>query len=321
MAFSVGFISAFVSALALWIIDKGFWWLSLVALGAGVAISAPIFFFAHYRPTVVKSARRIDRYGLEERLITMVEYENDDSLMAKTQREDAVEKLSRFKAQSIRIAVSTFAVVFLIITAIVGSGMVTVSTLSAFGLLPDFSEVMEQVLPEEPEVYVSVTYEVEGGGFIEGEADQLVLLGGNAEPVEAIADEGYAFLNWDDGYKKTVRSDGGIREDIILIAIFEEVGDGEGEGDGDAEGDQEGQSGKPGGKPGENPSSNQENDDSSSNQGGGKYEEANQIIDGETYYREVLGGYVDDIIKYLEEHGDELTDEERKIIEAYIGIV
>ena len=63
------------------------------------------------------------------------------------------------------------------------------------------------------------------------------------------------------------------------------------------------------------------NSDDSSNSGPSKYKTYNQFIDGETYYRELLELYRDDIIAYLNTHGAEMTPEEREIIEAYIGIV
>ena len=55
--------------------------------------------------------------------------------------------------------------------------------------------------------------------------------------------------------------------------------------------------------------------------GGGKYEEANQIIDGETYYREVKQLYKEMLLERLETEGDQLSPEERAIIEAYLEIV
>ena len=55
--------------------------------------------------------------------------------------------------------------------------------------------------------------------------------------------------------------------------------------------------------------------------GGGKYSMENQIINGDVYYRDYLEEYRDNIRQYLEEHGGSLTEEQRKIIESYIGIV
>ena len=316
-----GFATGFVGALTLWIIDIGYWWLALVSIAVGTAVSAPIFYFKKFRPTAVSNARRIDGLGLEERLITMVEYESDDSYIAKVQREDAKEKLNAFSTANIKLKISKSMIVFLVVSFFISSGMTTVTLLSEKGIIGSFNEIIDDILPEEPEVYVSVTYEVEEGGYIEGEADQLVLLGGNSEPVEAIADEGYAFVEWSDGYSKPIRSDSKIVEDVVFFAIFEQLGEGDQPG-GDQDGGDEGENGKPDqqGSPGENgePSPDQ---DEQSPIGGGKYAMENQIINGDVYYRDFLETYQDDIRKYLEEHGESLTEEQRKIIESYIGIV
>ena len=58
-----------------------------------------------------------------------------------------------------------------------------------------------------------------------------------------------------------------------------------------------------------------------SNMGGGKYEPANQVIDGETYYKEVIETYREMLKERLENEGDQMSAEERAIIEAYLGIV
>lgn len=314
-----GFVTSFAAALALWIIDKGFWWLALVAIAVGTLIATPIFYFAKFRPTAVNSARRIDSLGLEERLITMVEYAEDDSCIARLQREDAKAKLNAFSPANIKISISKAIVICLAITFVFSGGMTTVAVLSEKGIIGNFGDFMDDILPDPPEVYVAVTYEVEEGGYIEGEADQLVLLGGSTTQVEAIADEGYAFLEWSDGYTKPIRSDVKVEEDVIYFAIFEPIE--EGDQPGDQDGGDEGDDGMPSdqGSPGEKGEPGETDDPS--NLGGGKYSMENQIINGEVYYRDLLEGYQDDIRKYLEEHGSSLTEEQRKIIESYIGIV
>ena len=177
--------------------------------------------------------------------------------------------------------------------------------------------LIEDAVEEAQEVYVSVTYEVEDGGYIEGIADQLVLYGTNAEPVVAVAEEGYIFVEWDDGRSRPDRSDTKITEEVVYVAIFEPIAEEGAEGE-------EGQDEKPMDNPQENENASQsqpDNDSDTPSSAGGKYEEANQIIDGETYYREVLEMYKELLRQRLENEGDTLTEEERAIIEAYLGIV
>ena len=74
-------------------------------------------------------------------------------------------------------------------------------------------------------------------------------------------------------------------------------------------------------QPGEQQGDNGDGDDSNPvEQGGGKYEPANQIIDEATYYRDVFGQYYDLIVEYLSS-GEELPEDLRIIIEAYFNIL
>lgn len=306
-----------LTALVLWFTKLDGLLLSLIATAAVTLIATPVCYAARFRPDAVKNARRLDRLGLEERLVTMVEFEKDDSVMARLQREDAKAQLEKIKPSSIKMRIARSLTLHLLITAVVYALLLALTILSASGIIPGGDELIEDAVEEAQEVYVSVTYEVEDGGYIEGEADQLILLGSDAEPVVAVAEEGYVFVEWEDGRSRPDRADTNITEDVVYIAIFEPIAE---DGDGD-DGDS---SDKPMDNPqeNENASQSQPNDDSDSpSSAGGKYEEANQIIDGETYYREVLEMYKELLRQRLETEGDTLTEEERAIIEAYLGIV
>ena len=285
-------------------------------------VAALMFYFNKFRPTVIANARRIDSLGLEERLVTMVEYQNDDSTMAAMQRSDAMAALSKVAKNQLKIKIQKKVFATLAITATLGLGMSVVAGLSAAGLLPDGGDFLDSVLPPDPPVYVPVSYMAEDGGYIDGEMEQLVLLGENATPVVAVPEDGYSFEGWDDGYKKPSRSDEEVDHPLVLVAIFvplEEEGDEGDEGEsgenGEQEGEEEGDEGEPGDQPGE------DGEPSDSSDGTGKYEDFNQIINGETYYREVLEEYKDKIMELLEKNPEELTEEEKAIIEAYINIV
>ncbi|MCH5164703.1 MAG: hypothetical protein J1F36_06790, partial [Clostridiales bacterium] len=99
-AFIIGFIAGFavnivIAFVTLFFTDFKLWF--VVALGAGIivtAITALLLYFKAFKPTTKKIASRIDSLGLEERLITMTELENDESYIAMRQREDAKAKLN-----------------------------------------------------------------------------------------------------------------------------------------------------------------------------------------------------------------------------------
>ena len=322
---SVGFAVGFIAAAVVWLSPVDGLWIAPVAFVLASAVSAVIFYLAKYRITVIGSARRLDSLGLEERLITMIELEGNESYIARLQREDAKSALAGLDKSKFRFAFAKNVFVTLAVCGVLCMSMNTVSVLGELGYLPQGDEIIADILPEEREIYVSVSYLVEDGGEIEGDADQLILLGGNADSVTAIAHDGWAFVGWDDGSKRPTRQEKNLKEDFVVMAIFEQIeeeGDGDQEGDqagdqeGDQPGDQEGQQ-----QDGENGPSDEQESENTSDSGGGKYESYNQIIDGNTFYRDHLEYYKDLIKEYLEENGDSLTEEQKKIIEAYIGIV
>ena len=313
----LGLGCGFVTALILWFTKLDGLVLSLAVAAGVTVISMLVFYLARFRPNAVKNARRLDRLGLEERLVTMVEFEKDDSVMARLQREDAKAQLEKIKPSSVKLRITRKLAIPLLIVMVLYALMLTVTILSASGVIPGGDELIEDAVEEAQEVYVSVTYEVEDGGYIEGVADQLILLGSNAEPVVAVAEEGYVFVEGDDGRTRPDRADTKITEDVVYVAVFEPISE---EGEPDDDGNDE----KPMDNPQENENASQSNpneDSDSPSSAGGKYEEANQIIDGETYYREVLEMYKELLRQRLEAEGDTLTEEERAIIEAYLGIV
>ena len=318
----IGAICGFIAALITWFTGlKPVMLCILVSLGAFLligAITGTIIYFVKYRPTAKSSAKRLDNLGMRERMITMLELEGDDSVMARMQREDAKAHLSKIPTSRIKIVLTTTMIVLLSVFVTLCSGMTTVSALSAAGIIQSGSEVLDNTIEEiEPEIYFSVTYEAEDGGYIDGEAEQLVIAGGNAEAVTAVAEEGYVFVEWEDGLTRPGRQDNKISGDVVFVAIFEPISE---EGEESEDGEEQ-----PNDTPQESEDAQQSkpNDDplDSSGSPGGKYEEVNQIIDGNKYYREYLAFYQDLMRERLESDGDSFSDEELDIMEGYLGIV
>ena len=191
-ALIVGFGVNFVIAAITWFAyyDYGMW----LAIGVGVGMVVlfmPIFYFRFFKPTTQKIARMVDKLGLEERLITMYELENDESYIAMLQREDTKAKMESTSAKSLKIAFSTAAIVILCVLAVLGAGMTTVTGLAAAGILPGPTEL----IPEDPEEY-TITFEAADGGFVEGMIVQIIPEGEDGEMVFAMEDDGYVFIYW-----------------------------------------------------------------------------------------------------------------------------
>lgn len=318
----IGAICGFIAALITWFTAlKPVWLCILVSVGTLVltgTVAAVIFYLLKYRPTAKSSARRLDGLGMRERMITMLELEGDDSVIARKQRENAKKYLSLIPTSRIKIALTTTMIVLLSVFTTLCASMTTVSALAAADIIQTGTEIVGDTIKEiEPEIYYSVTYEAEDGGYIDGEADQLVIEGGITEPVTAVAEEGYIFVEWEDGLTRPGRQDKNITGHVVYVAIFEPIAD---EGDESEEGEDQ-----PNDTPKESEDATQskpsDNPQDSSGSPGGKYEEVNQIIDGSKYYREYLSFYQDLMRERLENEGDSLSDEERAIIEGYLGIV
>ena len=320
---AIGFGINTLVALAAWYFDFGSIWLA-IGVGLGVAaISGALLYYLKLRPTQEETARRVDRLGLEERLITMMELKDDDSYIATLQRENTIEHIKDVDDKKLKIRVSKLLASIATAAFILSATTTTVLGLSASDIIPPGSDLIN---PQDPfKDYIAVSYIVEEGGEIIGEADQLILPGEDCTPVIAVAEDGWMFMGWDDGNRDPERQELGVTEEMVFIAIFEEIGDGIESGGGDSsdgptedsEGDQasdapdqenassgEGQPGDAGsdssgegseGQGNPNDSSGGESQDGGEGEGGqgssGKWNDSNQFIDGNTYYRDYLEMY------------------------------
>jgi len=313
----IGLGSAFAAAFVTWFLSFNGLWLTLAVLVAVTAGFTALFYFKVYQPTAMSNARRLDRYGLEERLITMVEYDGDDSYIAEAQRNDAKAELAKFEAKQIKFKFSTKILVSCIISAVIGLGMTLITTLSSYGIVPTGNDVLNVLFPPPPDVYYEVKYVVaeEGTGYILGESSQSVIKGGNSEAVVAVAADGFIFKGWDDGNKSAERQEGEVLTALEFSAIFIHVDD----DNADESEDEEEADDLPEDSGGEGPGEGE--GEGSGDGAAGKYEDYNQIINGSEYYRDHLSDAQDNIDNSLQEDGDGLTDEQKEVIKNYIGIV
>lgn len=314
----VGFAANFIAALIAWLIpafEAGFWLAIGVLIGVTAGATA-IFYFTCFRPTVEKSAKRLDRLGLEERLVTMLDYENDDSYIAQKQREDAKVKLRAIDSKLIAIHVSVASTVAASIVGFFGVAMTTIAGLSYAGILPKGPEILKPIFPDPPKEYISVSYIIGEGGVLEGEEEQVILKGDSTTPVLVVADDGWMFDGWSDGVKAVLRSDNNVTEELIVEAMFLPLGD-----DGDPQDGEEGEPGdKPGDKPGKKGEDGEPGDPKDPSSAGGRYQDHNQIIDGKTYYGDEYGNYYDQMSETLA-GSTEMSSELKEMIQSYFEII
>lgn len=320
---AVGFGAGLVLGLIFWLFGIEITWI-LIATTLGVACaSGLLFYFLRFVPTEKSNAARLDRLGLEERMVTMVELEGDDSYIAEIQRRDAEASLKSIDKSQLKIKIPRLIIILSLVFFILGTGMITVNVLTELGLMPGGDEIIEDLLEDEFVDYVTVTYEAEDGGTIDGESDQDIVKGTDTTVVTAVADEGYMFKEWSDGVASPTRFDQKVTESVVYTAIFIALEDEEGEEseNGQGDGDPFGENGGSSQEPGEEGAPSGEGEfNPNANAGGGQREPNNQIIDGNTFYKEVLEYYQDLAAGRIEDNGG-LSEEEINLIKQYLGIV
>lgn len=344
-----GFCADFLAALVAWFFDLGGIWLA-IGIGAAVGVvTGVILYFAKFRPSVEDLAKRVDRLGLEERMVTMLQLQQDDSVMARLQRENAKEHLKDVEDRKLRLRMPKSVIALAVIALVLSSGMTTVLALAEENILPPGSELID---PDDPMAeLIAISYIAGEGGEIEGETDQLLLPGEDGLPVVAVAEDGWVFVGWDDGFEHPERQETGVTVGGVYTAMFQEIledGDPEGEQNGDGNGgqgegdkaadvpgggetnadtDQGGQGDKGSGSGSD--SSNQGGQGEGQEQGegkgdgkgqgaGGKWEDSNQFLDGQTYYKDYLEMYYEMAKEIYEENG-EIPPEMWEFFEAYFG--
>ena len=315
-----GFAACFLLGLVFWFVGCDLLWVLIVVTAIVAAASGVVCYFAKFRPDEKTYARRLDRLGLEERLITMVEMDGQDSYMARLQRADARESLAKVDKRQLRFDISKKIALLTASLFTLGAISMTLNVLVHFGYINSLGDILDEQFTE----YVTVAYEIEEGGTINGDDIQDIEKGGDTTVVTAVADEGYIFNGWSDGYTDPSRYDQKVMEDIVIVAIFMPMEDqssdgGDGEGDGDAQGEQNGDGSQQTGD-GESQGSPDGEFNPDANTGGGQRVPNNQIIDNETFYKEVLDYYQELVYGEIEE-SDGLTAEEIEFIKNYLGIV
>ena len=277
-----------VFAFIYWMLSWGSSWLGLVGVPVGIAVGI-VLYFSRYRLTEKTVARRIDRYGLDERMITMVELTADTSSIAEMQREDAKGRLEALSEKTVKIKVSPALIVVSSVILALCILFTTLSCLAEGGRIPYGKDLISQGADGSFEV----VYTTDGGGKIRGEDNQRVGFGESGDFVRAVADDGWMFVFWSDGEKSPERREENVCSDMVIKAVFKKIDDSDADDDdSDAADDLPfgSVSEESGGGDSEDPGGDNIKDDGESN-GGGKWQDRNQFIDGATYYRDYLEFY------------------------------
>ncbi|MCH5155619.1 MAG: hypothetical protein J1F69_03345 [Clostridiales bacterium] len=341
---SVTFLIAFITWF--FVETNGLW----IALGVGLglwAISAPLLYFFKFIPNDMTVMRRLDRAGLDERMITMYELQGDTSYMATRQRNDAEQAFdTALKASGGKIVKVKIATAMICVASIVGGlalAMSVVTGLSDYGVIPSVNQMIsgDGAGAGGREYTVEFMVSAQGGGTINGveKVTQKVRAGGSSSVrVKPAADENglmYYLDKWVDGDGNEYYTNSpvfvvnNVRKSMVFTAVFESepVDDEAGLGyyfDPDGKGDDQMQ--QPGDNPsdGDNPMPGGDNKPAPPQNapGGGNPTEANNtIIDGETPYDAEYDYYYQLAMEMLANGTEGYPPELVEMLEAYFGIL
>lgn len=129
-----------ICAIVWWCCGFGLIWIIPIIV-AMCFITIFIIEFIHRLPILKEVARRIDELGLEERVATAVELKDDDSYIAKRQREDTEKALRDLNSSALKVRVRVIAIIIAIIAAICACGFAAVSVLAYKGVIPTLPQM------------------------------------------------------------------------------------------------------------------------------------------------------------------------------------
>lgn len=317
---SIGFSADILCATAFWVFGIKLFWICILVFAAVTAIATPLFYFCRFKSSRRQVASRVDMLGLEERILTMTQFENDDSYIARRQREDAINALKSVNSSFIKIAVSASMVVACCVTLVLGVGATTVSAVADKSLMDLIREKQKEKDAIENTFHLTYGVKDSVGGRVDGELEQTVKGGEVGKTVQAVADDGYVFVGWTDGYVDATRTDADVKKDLTVNAVFVEIEDneeddetneekGEGEqGNGNSSDDQQ--------KPGDPGDGSGSSDEAGDGAGAGADAASNQVIDGSTYYGDEYSGSLSDAQDSMNSDSN-LSGDEKGIIGDY----
>ncbi len=311
---TIGFCMDIICSMVFLIFGIRLFWIGIIAAMIGTVTTTPIFYYSKFKKNKRQVASRVDTLGLEERILTLVQFENDDSYIAQRQRKDAIETLSKVNETLLKFAISAPMILICAICCVLSVGATTASALCNQGIIDKIEETNDQ--------YFSAIYGVKNVemGRVEGTSVQNVISGNFTDPVEAIANDDYVFVGWSDGYMESVRSDMIDKDGFEVYALFEPIEENEEDDDITKEERDEGNPSKTGnGKP--LPGTPQDgsdggNDGSDDGAGGGSESASNQVVDGSTYYGDEYDSSLSDAQDAMNS-GNNLSGNEKGMIGDY----
>lgn len=321
----IGLGCAALMALLFWYFDVKAYWVSIIFFVVVTTGSAALLYMAKFRPQTESMAKRLDSFGLDERVVTMAELDGDDSLIARLQRADAQKACTKVNANLIKFAVSVPLMIALVLAVLFTGGMTTVNALSSAGVIRSGKQLIAD-LTATPATYYTVNYEAVGQGIILGSATQTVEVGESCAAVLAVPGDGYSFVQWSDGSTDPYRKDEAYTSNTTIKAVFEEVdsdvaatnyGDESSNSPLDPEyaqtGDDTHKQHRDNSDPVPKPNENNQQTETSTGVSG-------TVLDGNTDYADVFASYSAEALEALAADPS-ISEEARKLISDYLASI
>ncbi len=308
---------SFLLSLVLWIFNLKFY-ISLIVFASLTLILTAVIYFLFLKVDDKRASKEIDSLGLKQRAVTMNEFKDDDSLIARIQRENAKAHIASVDKRRIKLALPLLLVILTIAAGILFISSTTITALSNYGIIKNGGSAIEDIIPDNE---YELNYSVNGNGYLVGQEKQKVKEGQNATGVLAVSYEGYIFETWSDGVRTPYREDVNVISNKNVVANFKKLTDFTDPEDSEEEG-------MPSeAELGDQPLSDEGNpmpgqSDGSDNGGaGGQYQPHNQVIDGNTYYGEnTFNVYNEDAIEQVQTD-PELEGETGNLILDYFSSI
>ena len=128
---SIGFLLGAIISIVSFATSFNTLWIALGVFAASTVGFTVLFYFKRYRPDVKKTAERVDGIGLEERVVTMMQFKDSDNPMLNRQREDAHTALKTVSTKQMKMRFPLVLIIALVVVALVSVFMMSYSTVLA----------------------------------------------------------------------------------------------------------------------------------------------------------------------------------------------
>lgn len=335
-------VAAVIAFITIFTEFNGLW--TAIGSGLGVAaVTAVVLYFTLFRPTDKSVAEQLDRLGFDERIITMLELNGNDSVMAELQRKNAVATVTAVAEKNggkvpVRSAtvMQKLAALGLNTTMLIIAGVVVAFAVVSLVFTGLPTKTVKEMFVGTPTY--TVTYNAGEHGYILTESGDIardgkytirVNEGKLGETIVIVANDGFMFAGWSDGYYDEYNAS--ARTDKVMTGFtataqykaLDVVEDDPEESLNSADGENPGAgNGNAPMKEGEGSQNNPGQIDPMAPPGTGAGASDtpmySEIMDGNTDYQEFYDQFYNDAMQRLAE-GHNIPDSLRKMIAAYFA--